>query len=430
LKVLLIQKADYGWGGGLIAANRLFAGLRKAGVDARVLVREKSGEDSIAIPPSPRLESLIGRITQRIGLNDVHCVSSFNVRKMEAYREADVLDFHTIHNNFFNYLALAGLTKDKPAVFTLHDMWPFTGHCHASRDCERWKTGCGRCPYPETEPAIRRDTSHLEWKLKDWTYRHSNLSIVAPSTWLAGLAKQSLLRRFPVYHIPYGIDTEIYRPHDPRECRSLLGIAPDKKVIFFVVDFLTRYLKGGDLLLKALQSLPSSLKSKVVLMLLGKGGDGLAKNIDLPVINLGYADSDQLKAIFFSAADLFVHPTRADNFPVVLLESMACGTPVVSYRIGGVPDTVHPGVTGYLAEPENADDLAEGILQLVEDDRLRESMGEKCRHLAVKEYRLELQVQRYITLYQQLAQLPEPSGNPQPVLGQILEVPTPSGNQS
>jgi glycosyltransferase involved in cell wall biosynthesis len=166
------------------------------------------------------------------------------------------------------------------------------------------------------------------------------------------------------------------------------------------------------------------------LMLLGKGGDGLAKNIDLPVINLGYADSDQLKAIFFSAADLFVVPTRADNFPVVLLESMACGTPVVSYRIGGVPDTVHPGVTGYLAEPENADDLAEGILQLVEDDRLRESMGEKCRHLAVKEYRLELQVQRYIALYQQLAQLPEYSFKPQPVLGQISEVPTTSGNQS
>ena len=419
MKVLLIQKGDYGWGGGLITANRLYAGLRKAGIDAKVLVGEKTGEESIAIPGSPRLESLIARVTQRIGLNDVHGVSSFNIKGMEAFKETDVIDIHAINHNFFSYLALPSLTKHKPAVFTLHDMWSFTGHCHNSRDCERWRTGCGRCPYPETEPSISRDSSWLDWKLKDWTYQHSKLSIVAPSKWLVDLAKQSILGRFPVHHIPYGIDTEIYRPYDPAACRSLLGIPPNKKVIFFVVDSLTRYLKGGDLLLGALQSLPSSLKSEVILMLLGKGGDRLARKIDLPVLNLGYADADSIKAILYSAADLFVHPTRADNFPVVVLESMACGTPVVSYRLGGVPDTVRPGVTGYLAKPESVEDLAQGILQLIEDTRLRESMRPRCRQVMVNEYPLELQVQRYIALYRQLAGLSESSDPCQPLRKEV-----------
>jgi glycosyltransferase involved in cell wall biosynthesis len=237
---------------------------------------------------------------------------------------------------------------------------------------------------------------------------------------MAQLAKQSMLGHFPVHHIPHGVDTEIYRPRDPAECRSLLGIPPKKKVIFFVVDLLSRYLKGGDLLLKALKGLPSSLKSEMVLMLLGKGGDKFAKGVDIPVCNLGYADSDLLKSIFYSAADLFVSPTRAESFGLVLLESMACGTPLVSFGVGGVPDLVRPGITGYLAEPESASDLAQGILQLVEDDRLRESMSGSCRQVALAEYPLELQVQRCIALYQQLAGVPGvPSCAPQPSFAAI-----------
>jgi len=128
------------------------------------------------------------------------------------------------------------------------------------------------------------------------------------------------------------------------------------------------------------------------------------KALELATLNLGYVSSDRLKSIAYSAADLFVFPTRADNLPLVLQESMACGTPMVSFKIGGVPDLVRPGITGYLAEPEDAKDFCNGIVQLLEDQNLRDRMSQQCRAIALKEYPLELQVQRYIELYRQVLQ--------------------------
>jgi len=215
-------------------------------------------------------------------------------------------------------------------------------------------------------------------------------------------AEQSILDRFPIHHIPHGIDTEVYKPLNRNECRSVLGIPPGKKVLLFVADNFERRLKGGDLLQEALQILPDFLKTQTVLLLLGKNSEAIAQTVGIQTLNLGYVSADRLKIICFSAADLFILPTRADNFPLTLLESLACGTPIVSFGVGGVPDVVRPGITGYLAEPENAEDLCNGIVQLLEDHRLRERMSENCRAIALKEYRLELQVQRYMDLYSQL----------------------------
>ena len=402
VNVLLIHQGDYGWGGGQTQLNRLQSGLIKAGVEAKILCKTATRKNSVAIPRWQRLESYLGRITQRLGLNDIHCLSSFTIPKSETYQNADVLDFHCIHSGFFSYLALPRLTEGKPAVFTLHDMWPFTGHCHNSLDCERWKIGCGRCPYPEVAPAVRRDATHWEWKLKNWVYQHSKFTIVVPSRWLMKQAEQSILDRFPIHHIPHGIDTEVYKPLNRNECCSVLGIPPGKKVLLFVVDDFERRLKGGDLLQEALQSLPGFLKTQTVLLLLGKNSEALAQTVGIQTLNLGYVGGDRLKIICFSAADLFILPTRADNFPLTLLESLACGTPIVSFGVGGVPDVVRPGITGYLAEPENVEDLRNGIVQLLEDHRLRERMSENCRAIALKEYRLELQVERYMNLYSQL----------------------------
>jgi len=404
MRVLLVHHGDFGFGGGQIQMYRLLLGLRRAGVDTQILCKAKTRDDSIAMRRWPRVEALLGKVTTRLGLNDIHYFSSFLIKQSQAYRDADILDFHCIHSGFFSYLALPGLTADKPAVFTLHDMWPFTGHCHNSRDCMRWQTGCGKCPYPEIEPAIQRDATRLEWKLKNWVYQHSQLTLVTPSQWMTAQAKLSMLSQFPIYHIPHGIDTKLYKPHDPIQCRSLLGIPPDKYVLLFVVDRLDRYLKGGDLLQQALQSLPATLKTNLTLLLLGNKGEALARSIDIPTVDLGFVLNDRLKTICYSAADLFVFPTRVENFPLVVLESMACGTPVVSYRVGGVPDVVRPGVTGYLAEPDNATDLRHGIIQLLEDTPLRQQMGQQARATICAEYTIELQVERYLEVYHQLLQ--------------------------
>lgn len=161
--------------------------------------------------------------------------------------------------------------------------------------------------------------------------------------------------------------------------------------------------KGGDLLVKALQALPDSLKAETMLLTIGYGSESLAEVVGMPNLNLGYVSSDRLKSIAYSAADLFIFPTRADNLPLVLQESMACGTAMVSFKIGGVPDLVRPGITGYLASPEDAQDLCYGIVQLLEDNQQRQQMGQNCRQIALAEYRLELQAKRYIEIYHQLS---------------------------
>ncbi|MDB9445577.1 glycosyltransferase family 4 protein [Anabaena sp. CS-542/02] len=399
MKILQINQSDIGGGAG-IAGYRLHQGLLTQGIDSKLLVGFiKTDDPRVESVRKYRLENQLSRFTWRLGLNYVHLFSSFDIPQHPFYQDADILNFHNLHTGYFNYLAISKLTASKPAIFTLHDMWSFTGHCAYSYDCDRWKIGCGQCPYPHTYPAIKLDNTRLEWKLKNWVYSQSNLTIVTPSRWLTEQTQASMLNRFPIHHIPYGIDTTAYQPLDPQLCKTVLGIPQNKKVLLFAADSLKDSRKGGDLLFQALQELPPSLKAETVLLTFGSGGETMTSQLGIPTLSLGYISSDRLKSVAFSAADLFIFPTRADNLPLVLQESMACGTPMVSFKIGGVPDLVRHQVTGYLAAPEDTADFCNGIVTLLTDEALREKMSRNCREIAVTEYPLELQAQRYIELY-------------------------------
>jgi glycosyltransferase involved in cell wall biosynthesis len=403
MHVLHINQSDIN-GGAAIAGYRLHQGLIRQGINSSLLTANALTDDPqvAIIPRRHRIEYLLHQITFRLGLHTLHSIGSFEISKEPFFETADVLNFHNLHSTNFSYLAIPKLTQEKPAVYTLHDMWSFTGHCASTLGCDKWKAGCGRCPYPDSYPAIVHDNTSLEWKLKNWVYSCSNLTIVTPSRWLTEQAKVSMLNRFCIHHIPHGIDTNAYRPLDPELCRAVFNIPVEKKVIAFGTTSLRNILKGGDLLLKALQSLPTKLKQQCVLLTFGQRNTPLESVLDLPAIHLGYIDSDFLKSMVYSVADLFLHPTRADVFGLVLQESMACGTPMVSFEIGGVPDLVRPGVTGYLAKPEDVEDFKNGIIQLLEDDLLRRTMKLNCRQIALAEYSLNLQATRYINLYQKI----------------------------
>ncbi|MEM7556881.1 MAG: glycosyltransferase family 4 protein [Cyanobacteria bacterium P01_A01_bin.84] len=410
-------------GGGAVSMYRLHSVLREVGVDSRILCRMKT-IDSPYVQEIKRglkskiLEKLLKQLTSKIlSLNDIHLIYSLNIKQHEFYVNSDVLHVHGTHSEFLNYLTLPTLTKNKPTVFTLKDMWALTGHCGYSYDCERWKIGCGQCPYPETHPPIKRDSTRLEWKLKDWVYRQLNLSLICPSQWLTDLAKQSpLLNRFPIHHIPHGIETEIFQPFEKQESRLQLGIPLDKKVLLFAAVDFGDYRKGGDLLVEALKSLPASLKSDTILLVFGKETKELMEpdTFSMPVYHLGYLSDKHTKALAYSAADLFLFPSRADNFPNVALESLACSTPVVSFAVGGIPEQVRPGITGYLAQPENINDFCQGITHLLDEEELRNQMKRNCRAIATKEYRLDLYAQRHIELYESL--WGSPTSNPLPVM--------------
>jgi glycosyltransferase involved in cell wall biosynthesis len=403
MKILHINQSDIS-GGAAIAGYRLHQGLLEQGIDSKLLVGiVKTDDERVeAITRKYRVENQLFRFTYRLGFNYINLLSTFDIPQHKFYQDADILNFHNLHTGYFNYLAIPKLTETKPAIFTLHDMWSFTGHCAYSYDCEKWKIGCGNCPYPDTYPAINGDNTHLEWKLKDWVYNKSNLNIVAPSQWLTEQAKASMLSRFPIHYIPNGIDTTAYQPLDTLLCKTLLDIPTNKKVLLFGAESLKDSRKGSDLLFQALQKLPQSLKEETILLTFGNGGETITSELGMPTLSLGYISSDRLKSVAFSAADLFIFPTRADNLPLVLQESMACGTPMVSFKIGGVPDLVRHNVTGYLAEPENSTDFCNGIVMLLEDEQLRQTMSENCRAIALDEYSLEMQAKRYIELYQQV----------------------------
>ena len=401
MKVLLMHRHDGLAAGAQVQMNRLLHGLRDAGVDARILCREGDPDEAVLMPYQPRLERWIGKFTRRMGLNDLNLVSSFRVPELEGFKEADIIDLHCLHSGAFSYAAIPALAKDKPVVFTFHDMWPITGHCHASLECERWKTGCGQCPHLDIYPPVRRDATALEWKLKRRAYERSEFTIVAPSKWLCDRIGESMLGDFPVHHIPHGVDLEVFSPLDKDHCRRMLGIPEGKTVLLSVID-MGRPLKGPDLLAEAIRMLPESQRRDCLLLVVGSSNHEILKSIPVPVMDLGYVGHDPLKALIYSAADLLINPTRAESFGLVSLESMACGTPTVAFDVGGVPDVVRPGVTGALAEPESAESLAAQISGLLGDPGLLESMRGNCRALAIEEFSLDLQVKRYAELYEKV----------------------------
>ncbi|WP_218081286.1 glycosyltransferase [Anthocerotibacter panamensis] len=401
MRVLQLSSSDSGnySGGAAVSLQRLHQGLRTAGVQSDLLcAHHADGEDLALCWAEERCNGLLGRVSRTLGLSTSYDLRALKIQQTPAYRQADILNLHTYHR-FFSYLNLPWLTREKPTVLTLTDLWAFTGHCSYSFECDRWRTGCGQCPNLGVHPAIERDGTALEWRLKDWAYRQTRLTIVTKSRWMTKLVQQSMLSHFPVRQIYNGIDTAVYRPHDRNQCRQELGLPLDKKILLFLAARLEDPRKGYDLLLQALQKLPERLKGEILLLTLGQGSD-LAMGVVQK--SLGFVAEDERKARCYAAADLFIFPTRDEVFGNVALESVACGTPVVAFKVGGVPDLVRPGITGYLALPEDAEDLGRGIVELLNNEVLRQRMSKHCRTVAVREFALELQVQNYVTLYEEL----------------------------
>ena len=170
----------------------------------------------------------------------------------------------------------------------------------------------------------------------------------------------------------------------------------------FVAQRLDTFIKGGDLLLKALKKLPEALKKESIILVFGRNGGRISDAVDMQTVDMGYIVDDRIKAQVYSAADIFLCPSRAESFCNVVLESMACGTPTVACRVSALPDLVRPGITGYLADPESAEDFCSGVIELLEDHTLRSRMSEQCRKIVTEEYTQELMFRRYSDLYQKI----------------------------
>lgn len=404
MKVLLIHEHGRSHGGGAVTAMyRLHQGLLSRGVESVIACRkpELSSPDVVTLPASPRMEHILGKFSWRLGLNDVHCVSSFKIKKFQPFLDADVVNIHGWHTNYFNYLALPGIAKRKPVVGTMHDVWSITGHCSQPYECTRFKTGCGKCPHLDTFPPVGRDATAIEWKLKKWVYDQSKITFVAPSRWLMDLSKEGMLAEHDVRQIPNPVDTNIYRPRDMRECRARLGLPQDKHIIFFVSVALKNHYKGGDLMVRALEDLPERIRRNSMLLLLGERGEEFAQACGIPAKALGYIHDDEQKAVMYSAADITVQPSRAENQSLVILESMSCGVPVIAFDTGGMGEIVRAGPGGILAAQEDVDQFSLGIATILDHKSVARELGAGARQSVVDNYSLDLHVDRYIRLFEE-----------------------------
>jgi glycosyltransferase involved in cell wall biosynthesis len=398
LNVLHISESDTA-GGAAGAAYKLHRGLNGRGHRSRMLVGRKLTADA-DIRRLKRndawrgLDRLSGAVLDRLSLQYVFYPSSFAVARDGWFREAHMVQLHNLHGSYFSFTALPILSRRRPIVWLLHDQWAFTGHVAYSLDCERWRTGCGSCPYLGEYPRLQRDTTALLWRLKKAAYARSRLTLVVPSEWLRDLVRASpLLGRFPVHRIPNGIDTAVFRPGPQREARRRLGLPDDRRIVFFAAADLEERRKGLHLLHAALRR----LDEPPLLVVAGSGG----MPTDVETRSLGSVADEHVLADAYRAADVFAVPTLADVLTQTAQESLACGTPCISFDRGGVTEVVRHLETGYQAAFGDAGELARGLATLLADADLRARLSRRCREVAEDEYSVELQVRRYVELYEE-----------------------------
>ena len=314
---------------------------------------------------------------------------------------ADIYHLHQI-TEFVDYRAtLARLASRAPIVWTLHEMTPFTGGCHYTFGCDGFAATCGSCP--QLGSSSHYDLSHSVWLRKRGVYNRippTRFHVVGASRWIAAEAQRSsLFKQFPISVIPYGIDTDVFRPMPgARRLLDALEVPPTARIVLFVSDWMGNNRKGFDLLDAALHSRPLS---NVALVSLGRG-DRPRLQSAMPHVHLGGFTEDRMVALAYSLADVFVIPSRQDNLPNAVLEAMACGTPVVGFKTGGIPEMVRDGVNGLLAEAGDVADLADAIAALLADEPRRAGMGRAARELAEREYTGARQGERYLRLYESI----------------------------
>lgn len=287
--------------------------------------------------------------------------------------QPDAIHAHNLHGDFFDLRAMAMLSRRIPVVWTLHDTWALAGHCGYFEDinCERWRTGCGNCPDLQRPPAIRRDRTAENWQRKRQIYALSQLAVATPSRWLMRYVEQSILQPWQQRIIPYGLDRSVYRPGDRREARAALGLPQDAFIAMAIAYNTSTHNPYKDFT-TVNQVIAATLARQtgrdLMFVCIGRNDQPAA---DPRVRYTGYiADTRQI-ARYYQAADVMLHATRVDNFPVVILEALACGAPVVATAVGGIPEQITPGATGFLTPRGDSAAMTQTLIDLMDNpDRL------------------------------------------------------------
>lgn len=355
----------------------------------------KSGRDNCFITSgliTKRLHMLLAQNTGLMGCFSVGATLKL-LRRIRKFRP-DVIHMHNLHSWFvnlpmlFRFLKKAGI----PVVWTFHDCWALTGHCayFDMVDCDKWKTGCHHCPQCDEFPETRIDNTRWMWRQKKkWFNGIEKLTVVTPSRWLAGLVKQSYLKDYDIRVINNGIDTAVFRPTDS-DFRKKYGC--EDQFVILGVSFDWCHRKGLDVFVELAQRLGDRFR----IVLVGTNEE-LDRELPASVISIHRTANAAELAQIYSAADLFLNPTREENYPTVNMEALACGTPVLTFRTGGSPEMLDD-TCGCVVGYGDTDAMEQQILRIAEH---RPYKKEACLRRA-EDFATNDRFQNYIRLYEEL----------------------------
>ncbi len=416
MKVLIVNATDI-FGGAARAAFRLHQGLRNKGVDSRMLVQIMKGNDPFVIGPQNDFQKVLAYARPRI--REVPVLRYFK-RSGDRFTPAWLPDRLAGRINNINpdivhlqwiddFLRIESISKIiKPIIWTLHDMWAFTGGCHYDRGCGRYQESCGCCP--QLGSKRRHDLSYKVLRRKKKSWRNTNMVIVCVSNWLADCARRSIvLGKYQVKVIPNGLDTKRFQPVDKRTARQLLNLPQKKKIILFGALYATSDpRKGHNHLKSAMRRLAAwGYSESVELVIFGASApskDDEWRDIGFPVHYLGVLQDDISLAVVYSAADVMVVPSEQEAFGQTATESLSCGVPVVAFAIGGLLDIVGHEREGYLARPFDSEELARGIEWVLENQQRLYALSENSRKKAMDEFDIQRISSKYVELYQEITE--------------------------
>ena len=412
MRVLHVNANDI-QGGAARAAYRIHKGLLEKNIYSRLIVLNKKRDDySVINMGKTKKQKLIYKIRlffdeklksfYRKRKRTTWSVNFFDNNELVEFindSDFDIINFHWINASMLSIKDIEKITK--PIVWTMHDMWPFTGGCHYSNSCILYETDCNKCNQLDD----KKNTFLSKYILKRKYICYKNISYISPSKWLANCAQNSfLLKDSNIQVIQNGVDLEIFKKLDKSFSKNVLNLDMSKKYILFgAMNSTSDKRKGYDLLKKALEILKKEFYLKdVVLLIFGANKPQYNEDLGFEVKYLGQISDDVTLSLIYNSADVFIAPSREDNLPNTIVEAISCGLPCIAFNIGGMPDLIKHKKNGYLAKPFDIKDLAKGINFVLEDENRWNSLSENALNKAQRDYDINVVSDKYIDLYKKI----------------------------
>ncbi len=412
MRVLIINTSER-IGGAAIAANRLMDALRNNGIQAKMLVRDKQTDQITVIGLKKSWWKIWQFIWERIviwkanlfkkhNLFDVDIANTgTNISSLPEFTQAEIIHLHWINQGMLSLTDIRRIIESgKPIVWTMHDMWPFTGICHYAGECTNYTTHCENCPV--LYKGSKKDLSYQTFRKKIEMFKGSKISFVTCSKWLADMAKQgSLISNQSITHIPNAINTNLFKPRDKEQARKKLQLPLDKKLLLFGSVKTTDKRKGIDYLVKACQILSTRYPNfceNLAVVILGKQSELYQSLFPFPIYAMNYISSEKELVDIYNAVDLYVTPSLQDNLPNTIMEAMACGIPCVGFNVGGIPEMIDHLHNGYVAEYKSAEDFANGIFWTLDESEY-DTLSQEAHRKVISSYSESIIAKKYIEVY-------------------------------